>query len=688
MSILGTLSRRQSSVPSKSLNACSRIAHDLPQLIASGDRGETSRRTTRRPGFDAVNTRRKHAPGLEDVFIRSLVAAGQCRQHKADESGRWQQGARGWRQTKDQRMNVNGGRRFLSTTSKDHEAAMVVAQEDPDAMPVPEITKEEYKDMVNMYGLPSDMWDKPAFGLQPPSSRKRKQHNPLAPRLVVSPEQESKPPYTERVVLEPQDEKHASLLERLYRALAKEPGTASLNRIWHKYTFLPTPRLRYMSDKMIRRLFGHLTWVENAHSDARTRRRYFTLLEDCVGEQIPLTAVEWSAAMNFAGRAVKHGTDNEVKDAVELWLKMEESGVKANNVTFNILFYVAVKAGRFALADTIYNELVSRNMELDRYFRASMIYYAGTKGDGDAVRKAFNDMVNAGEIIDTTVMNCVVLSFIRAGEPEAADHVFRKMKALHESKFGSNYPEDWRARRKMGKLLNETGQRLRAERKDHENSFFGAHYSSDDKREQIQEATPIAPDARTYRLLLRYNTRVSGDLDRVRELLEENKERGFRIHGSVYLNIFSAFIIHGGYVHSAWKPSILESYWRDFLEASSAPNAGQWLSSGENTIQMLDFDAAPPLDDAEAFAGPDGLMEMEEDDQGPDLIAEEDRPPCFTLGLAITVLRAFHKCCGMQRTIQVWNDIASRWKECGREETVQIETLLEDLQRRDLGGYL
>jgi hypothetical protein len=262
------------------------------------------------------------------------------------------------------------------------------------------------------------------------------------------------------------------------------------------------------------------------------------------------------------------------------------------------------------------------------------------------------------------------------------------MKALHESKFGADSPADWRARRKIGRLLNETGQRLRAERKDHENSFFGAQYSSDDKREQIQEATPIAPDARTYRLLLRYNTRVSGDLDRVRELLEENKQRGFRIHGSVYLNIFSAFIIHGGYVHSAWKPNILESYWSDFLEASSAPNAGQWLSSGEDTIQMPDFDAAPPLDDTEAFAGPDGLMEMEEDDQGPDAIAEDDRPPYFTLGLAITVLRAFHKCCGMQRTMEVWNDIASRWKECGREETVQIETLLEDLQRRDLGGYL
>lgn len=579
-------------------------------------------------------------------------------------------------------MNANGGKRFLSTSLESRGAAVVAAQDNQEPMPVPEITKDEYKDMVNTYGLPSDMWEQPAFGMQGRSVQ-RKQQYPLAPRLVVSPEQESRPPYTERVVLEPEDEKHARALEKLLGLVRQQHGTVNHNRLWKSYSALPTPRLRYMSDYMIRALFGHLTWTEFAHSEVRARRRYFTLLEDCIGEQVPLTVIEWSAAMNFAGRAVRTGTDNEVKDAIELWLKMEESGVQANNVTFNILFYVAVKAGRFALADTIYNELVSREMELDRYFRISMIYYAGSKGDGDAVRKAFNDMVNAGEIIDTMVMNCVVLSLIRSGEPSAADHVFRKMKALHESKFGTKGPIDWRGQRKLAKLLNSTGRKLREECQDHENSFFGAPFSGDEKREQIQEVTPIAPDPRTYRLLLRYQTRVAGDLDRVRELLVENNERGFHVHGSVYLNIFSAFIIHGGYAHSAWKPSVLEFYWRDFLEASSAPNDGYYLSSGHETIQSLDFDVTPPRDDAEAFTGPNGLMEMEENDQGLP-ISEEDKAPYITLSLAVTVLRAFHKCIGTPRTLEVWKDIAARWKECDREETVTIETLLEDLQRRDL----
>jgi pentatricopeptide repeat protein len=585
-------------------------------------------------------------------------------------------------------MNANGGRRFLSTNSKSRGAEVVAIQNDPETIPAPEITEEEYKDMVNTYGLPSDMWNQPAFEMKGPGrSKARKQEYPLAPRLVVTAEQESKPPYAERVVLEPEDEKHAKTLEKLLRYLRKSRGTISLNRLWKIYRELQKPALRYMTDHTIRRMFGHLTWTQFAHADDRTRRRYFTLLEECLGEQITLTSVEWSAAMNYAGRAVRNSTDNEVKDAIEIWLQMEEQGVKATNVTFNILFYVAVKSGRFALADTIYNELRTRNMELDRYFRITMIFYAGARGDGDAVRKAFNDMVNAGEIISTEVMNCVILSFIRSGEASAADHVFRKMKALSESKFGTQGPSDWREKRRLAKLLSKTGQQLRAERESHEKSFFGAPFAGDAKREHIQEASPIAPDATTYRLLLRYHTLVSGDLERMQELLAENKERGFHVHGSVYLRIFSAFIIHGGYVHSAWKPSILESYWQEFLEASSAPNAGYWLSSGKDTFATLHFDIEPPAhphDDVEAFNGPDGLTDMEEDDLNLTEVSEENKAPYFTLGMAITVLRAFHKCVGTPRTLEIWEVIKARWQECGREETVKIETLLEDLQRRDL----
>jgi pentatricopeptide repeat protein len=689
MSIFGTLSRRQSSVPSKSINTCSRIAYDLtyPFTLNPGDGIERKRRSTRRPGFDAAHTRaaRHTGPGLEDVFIRSLVAAGHCRQHRANEPSRQQRGTRGWRQSRDQGVNTHGIRRYSSTNVEGPGNAMIDSSKTKKAehIPFPEITKDEYKDMVNTYGLPSDMWEQKAFGMQN-KSKKRRERYPLAPRLVVSAEQEDNPSHEERVVLDPEDETHARQLKKLKRLCKKPLGSVSHDKLWQAYCKLRTPRLRYMSSSVIRTLFAHLTWTEHAHLNDGARQRYFSLLEDCVGEQIKLTVVEWSAAMHFASRGVRVSTDHEVKDAVELWMQMEESGVQANNVTFNILFYAAVKAGRFALADTIYNELTSRNMELDRYFRVSMIYYAGAKADGDAVRKAFNDLVNAGEIVDTAVMNCVILSLIRAGEPSAAEHVFHKMNALHDEKYGAKSPGDWREQRKLFKLLNSTGHRLRAEREAHESSFFGASFSGNDHREQIQEATPIAPDAATYRLLLRWHCLDSGELNRVQELLAEKKARGFHVHGSVYLNLFAGFIIHGGFVHSAWKPSVLEAYWQEFLEASSLPNAGYWLSFGKENVQTLHFDVAgPPHQDYSDVVDDNILEEEEASDSGYSALSEEHKAPYFTLKLAANALRAFHKCVGPARMLEVWDEIRDRWKDCGREEAEKLERLIEKLKARE-----
>lgn len=580
---------------------------------------------------------------------------------------------------------MNGSKRFLSTTPRRREKALAAdTPSDRGPAPIPEITRDEYKDMVNTYGLPSDMWESSAFTPQSKSRKKKQKPYSLAPRLVITPEEEDSPPYKERQVLEPEDAQHARQLEKFRRLVFRPLGTVSHNSIWKAYRKLRPPRLRYMENKLIRSIFGQLTWTEYT-TDEVARQRYFSLLEECVGERIPLTQVEWSAAIQFAGHALKNRTNQQVKDAIELWMKMEESGVRANNVTFNTLFYASVKAGRFALADTIYGEMQTRGMDLDRYFRVSMIYYAGLRGDGDAVRKAFNDLVNAGEIVDTAVMNCVVLSFIRVGEAAAADNVFRKMNALSQEKFGTKGPDDWRGQRKLAQLLNKTGRQLRAERKSHSESFFGTPFAGDDRREEIQKASPVAPNARTYRILLRYHTRVSGELDRVNELLAESKERGFHLHGSVYLNIFTAFIVHGGYAHSDWKPSVLESFWKELLEALSAPNAGYWLSTGGEGIQILHFDVDKPKDDAEAFAGPEGSMEIEdEEDPAPNPVSDEDRAPYFTRSLVAVILRAFHRCMGTPRMLEVWEEIRLRWKDCSAEDIQKIEAQIEYSRRYDL----
>jgi len=374
-------------------------------------------------------------------------------------------------------------------------------------------------------------------------------------------------------------------------------------------------------------------------------------LDECLGEEIHVTTAEWNTATSFAGRWVRNATTAEVRRAVESWVRMESFNVQADSVTFNILFDVAVKAGRFALADTIYHELKARGLPLNRYFRNSMIYYAGLRGDGDAVRQAFRDLVSAGELVDTAVMNCVILSLIRAGEPSAAENVYAKMKRLHREKFADTVPpKHWQERKELGISLDKTARRLRQERDEHESSFFGSGVTFDDKREELQKIAPIAPDVRTCRILIQHHAYTSGRLNQIHELMAEMKAESCNIYGSVYLHIFRGFWHHGGQAYAAWNRKELQLFWMEFLAMSE-------LDTADQTADQVD-EYAPE-------------------------ISETERAPYFTPSLAIAALRAFYKCAGTKRMLEVWREIRERWRDMDGEDTLHVQTTVDKLCRAD-----
>ena len=537
-------------------------------------------------------------------------------------------------------------RRDFSSMRRANQHSAVAVQ------PEPMFSKDEYNSLVNTYSSPSDLWE------QPPATLR---HVPLAPRLVITPEQEALPPYTEREVLPPEDTEHKIQITRFAGLLHYEFGHVSLDRLWDAFTDLRAPRLRYIRDRHIHKLFAHLNTVQSK-SQAHIASHYFALLEECIGEQIEITTPEWNNAVAFAGRWVKETTATEVKAAVETWMRMEKAGLQATHITFNILFDIAVKAGRYALADTIYNELKMREMPLDRYFYCSLIYYAGLRGDGEAVRQAFRDLVNAGEIVSTSVMNCVILSLIRAGEAGAAENVFAKMKRLYEQKLGTADPEGWRAQRKLHVKLGKSARRLRKERDQHEASFFGGQYSTAEKKEQLQNKSPIAPGSQTYAILIKYHCYTTGDLKRIQELLAELKDTGLRVDGTIYVAMFRGFAQHGGKTQGAWTRALLENHWKEFLAASEAPATSRGLSpdSGE-VADRWDSELAPD-------------------------ISEDERSPYYTGALAMAAVRAFYRCAGKIRMLEVWQEVQDGWDNVGElsaDERLDLQRQVEGLVRVD-----
>ncbi|EME44549.1 hypothetical protein DOTSEDRAFT_72118 [Dothistroma septosporum NZE10] len=630
------------------------------------------------------------ALSLEDIFVSSLVAAGICRDHKTGivfGTKRSRLGQNGHVSTSRRQQT----RRFSSHVRR-YQHAVAAVEELPDS---PQISREEYKELVNTYPrFKKSTLSKAEIAELAREKKRSEQHFPLAPRLVLTPEQEITKGLRKREPLPPEDLDHARQLGNFEVLLRNRKwGEIPHDELWTLFDNLRTPRLRYLDNRTVHRMFRHLAWVEYRPSQ-ELMRRYLDLLNEALGEQVPVSPGIWNTALSFAGNWVRRVTSAQVKCAIELWMRMEESGTEATHVTLNILFLVAVKANRYALADTIFKELLARNMPLNRYFRASVIYYAGMRHDGEGVRQAFRDLVNAGEIVDTTIMNSVILGLVRSGEASAAENVYLRMKKLHEDKLGTLLPESWRTRKELGQVLNKTGWQLRKEQNNHEASFFGAAFSGDEKREQIQQATPIAPDSATYRILIKYHAHESGNIDKIRELLAEMQGRSLHVHGSVYVHLLRGFHSHGGWAFSKWSVGSLEELWKEIMTASAPPTPTMRTPESSQisdsfppeSVEDSHTDMLSAMLAEQASFSPLDPSSASESLSSESLPSELERPTYFTKAMAMAAIHAFHKCASSKRMLEVWVDITSRWHDAndGDHAAVQerVDRLATESQRR------
>lgn len=354
--------------------------------------------------------------------------------------------------------------------------------------------------------------------------------------------------------VQPVDEEHQQILSDLRRAITsrlRRPGTVRLDTIYHIYQQLPEPRMSHLPAKLRHGLLRVLGAPQKRAS--KSMLRYFAVVADVKNSGLPLIQGEWNAAIAYAARYVGWSTDAETESALGLWREMErDAGIKGNEVTFNILFDVASKSGNFALAEMIYQEMEARGFPYNRYHYVSLIHFFGLKHDTDGLRAAYRDMVEAGEMIDTVVLNCVIAGLLRSGEEDAAERVYERMRA--SSPKADVMPQRTYATNKM------ITQALMM--------FAKVGRQHPDMLRQLQFGAPMAPDLQTYRLLINHYGVKLGNLSKVAQYLDEMKFFRIELHGSVFLALFKSFAQHGGaYSGAAWSEQRLSSIWTALLQA-------------------------------------------------------------------------------------------------------------------------
>lgn len=361
------------------------------------------------------------------------------------------------------------------------------------------------------------------------------------------------------------------------------------------YSALTFPGVSYLSPEMRRVLFRRLSVMERKTRAAKLR--FLSVVDDMRAANLPMIDGEWNSAIAFCGQCFSHLTAVEVEDALRTWTEMErEANIKGRTVTFNILFDMAAKAGKFVLAEMILKEMEDRKLKYNRFSRNAFIFYHGLRGDGDAVRRAYRDFVEAGEIVDTVVLNTVITALIQAGEPAAAEQVYERMKQMYTKQTGQVIPPgNWRQIRDLGRVLNLATARLRDNPK---------------QLRQLQEQQSLAPDTQTYLQFVEYHASKSGEIRRIATLLAEMQRLGLPMHGRMFTKLFKGFAYHGGVRYSSWNRPRLEAVWASMLEA-----ADQEMDN----VRVMKW-------------------------------------------LVVWAVRAFERCAGRQRTLEIWSELKSRWK--------------------------
>ncbi|CAK7215901.1 hypothetical protein SBRCBS47491_002634 [Sporothrix bragantina] len=403
----------------------------------------------------------------------------------------------------------------------------------------------------------------------------------------------------------------------------RNPKSFSAPDIYDIYRQLPGTRMSHVPAKLRHQLLKALGMVEK--KDAQSMLRYFAVIADVKDSGFALWMAEWNAAISFAARYVGSSSSSEVEAAVNLWREMEqEASIQGNSVTFNILFDVASKAGNFTLAEMIYKEMEKRGLQCNRYHHVSLIHFFGLKIDSDGIRAAYQEMVNAGEMIDVVVLNCVMSGFLRCGEEDAAERVYERMHQTYTGRL-KDIPMKVPAQKegpdvvptaaateeapesatvvsvdpdslpqsapKMADLVRDAP----AAPTSLDTADFASHKvmtdvllmlakvsRGDNKlRASYQHLVPTRPDLSTYRILINHYAVRLGDLSSCTRYLRDMKKLRVPLNGAIFLALFKGFAIHGGRAgtRADWSEQRLRSIWSALLKALDDEVEGLYIST-------------------------------------------------------------------------------------------------------------
>ncbi|KAG6022014.1 hypothetical protein E4U40_004929 [Claviceps sp. LM458 group G5] len=338
----------------------------------------------------------------------------------------------------------------------------------------------------------------------------------------------------------------------------RHPHEVSLESIYKIYRQLPAPRISFLTQLWRERLLRVMGTPQKR--DVESMLRYFALVADVKSAGLTLRHAQWNYALTFATKHLSRRTEQDMESILRLWKEMEKKAhVMGNEVTFNVLFDAAIKRGNFTLADMIYQEMESRGIPFNRFHHVSLIYYFGLRLDSAGIRAAYKEMVEAGEMIDTVVLNCVISGLLRCGEEDAVEETYQRMKNAGSPTPQSRMPGRSHTSKKVVPRILMMFAKIGKEHPE--------------LKETFQASTRLSPDLQTYLLLIQHFAMKVGSLEQVAKYLGDMKQLNVPLHPTLFLALFKGFHRHGGFPGSEWSEERLRNVLKALVETKDAYGA-------------------------------------------------------------------------------------------------------------------
>ncbi|QGA13511.1 hypothetical protein EYB26_001161 [Talaromyces marneffei] len=343
---------------------------------------------------------------------------------------------------------------------------------------------------------------------------------------------------------------------------AIEDRTKSNQYIFSLYKRLPSPGVNRLSVEERAQLLYRF-----AHPPDRRRSnaRYFlSLFNDMIDAGFKVSKSLCTSAIYFTAHKVPRLEKRDLMDAIAIWHRMETIyGLESDSVVFELLFRIATLSGHFAVGDRLYQEMKNRGMSLSRRGHVTMLYSYGIRGDVEGIHKSFEEFVSTGEVVDTTVLNCLISSLLNAGDLTTAQQVYSRMLRSSPKSIATAAKEHPQAVLLPSTSTDFAARRLRAQN-------LCMVFETYLERKQMQNNAlvpelfiPIVPNIRTFAIILRHHCFFTGDLIAISQLLND-MEKFFENPPRV---IIYYFLFRGFGTHSStkgWTEELLLGVWGAF----------------------------------------------------------------------------------------------------------------------------